>query len=200
MKIWSALAALTLCICCIPSWGQDAKLPSLVDYKIGETWEWSEKLVENTNPAKLKMESFDIREVILEQGEKKFRKTSVYGKTVSAIEENGGKPKEKPFRHWPLKVGAKWRYESSWKAGDGSTGSMQQDVEVAAYEKITVLSGTYDAFKIAYRGTYKNARGSGEMNDTYWYAPSIKADVKHINESGGQTYTSELVKYSPGSE
>lgn len=120
------------------------------------------------------------------------------GSKTYAIEQADPKPDEKPFRKWPLKVGAKWEYEESWTSDDGTTGHTKQNVEVVAFEKITVPGGSYSAFKIVHRGAFKNARGSSAMNDIYWYAPEMKADVKHVNESGGQTYTSVLVKYSKG--
>ncbi len=179
---------------------QEAQFPGVDGFTVGETWEWKERLVVDADPTKPRMESFDIRTVILEAGEKKFEKKFSGGSKIIAIEKDNSKVNEKPFRKWPLKVGAKWQYEENWTSGDGTTGSTKQDVEVTGFEKIKVPSGTYSAFKIEYRGKFNNVHGSGEMNDTFWYAPKVKADVKHINQSGGQTYTSVLVKYTKGSK
>jgi hypothetical protein len=179
---------------------QEAQRPEIDSYTLGETWEWQEKLVRDAEPSKALMESFETRAVVVEAGEKKFVKKFAGGTKTVAIDQTEPKAGEKVFRKWPLKVGAKWVYEENWTSEDGTTGSTKQDAEVVAFEKITVPGGTYSAFKIVHRGTFKNARGSGDMNDTYWYAPEIKADVKHVNESGGQTYTLVLVKYTSGAK
>lgn len=179
---------------------QEAQLPGMESYRIGETWEWKEKRVADAEPNKALMEGFDTRTVVLDAGEKKFVKKFSGGSQTVAIEKAESKVNEKPFRKWPLKVGAKWEYEENWTSGDGTTGYTKQDVEVVAFEKVAVPSGTYSAFKIVHRGVFKNARGGGVMNDTFWYVPEMKADVKHVNESGGQTYTLVLVKYTKGSK
>jgi len=174
---------------------QEAQRPGIESFTVGESWEWKEKRVADAEPDKVLMESFDIRTVVLDAGAKKFEKKFAGGSKTEAIEQADSKANEKPFRKWPLMVGAKWEYEENWTSGDGTTGYTKQDVEVVAFEKVTVPSGTYSAFKIVHRGVFKNARGGGAMNDTFWYAPELKADVKHVNETGGQTYTSVLVKY-----
>lgn len=179
---------------------QEAQLPGMESYRIGETWEWKEKRVADAEPNKALMEGFDTRTVVLDAGEKKFVKKFSGGSQTVAIEKAESKVNEKPFRKWPLKVGAKWEYEENWTSGDGTTGYTKQDVEVVAFEKVAVPSGTYSAFKIVHRGVFKNARGGGVMNDTFWYVPEMKADIKHVNESGGQTYTLVLVKYTKGSK
>lgn len=178
---------------------QELQRPGIERFTVGESWEWKETLVADAQLNKLLMESFDKREVVLDAGEKKFLKTFSGGSKTVAIDDLDVNVDETPFRKWPLRVGAKWVHEENWTSGDGTTGYTKQDVEVIVVEKITVPSGTYSAYKIVHRGMFKNARGTGAMNDTYWYAPEVKADVKHINESGGQTYTSVLVKYTKAS-
>mgnify|MGYP000908134359 CR=1 FL=1 len=178
----------------------EAQRPGVESFTVGETWEWKEKRVADAEPNKALMESFDIRTVVLVDGEKKFVKQFSGGSKTEEIDKVDSKASEKPFRKWPLRVGAKWEYEENWTSSDGTTGYTKQDVEIVAFEKVKVPSGTYSAFKIVHRGMFKNARGSGVMNDTFWYAPEVQADVKHVNESGGQTYTSVLVKYTKGSK
>ena len=200
MKFSSICTALF--IICFTSSGvmaQEAQRPGIESFTVGEAWEWKEKRVADAEPDKALMESFDVRTVVLNAGEKKFQNKFEGGSKIHAIAQTDPKADENVFRRWPLKVGAKWVYEENWTSGDGTTGYTKQDVEVVAFEKVTVPSGTYSAFKIVHRGTYKNARGGGAMNDTFWYAPEMKADVKHVNETGGQTFTSVLVKYTRGS-
>ncbi len=199
MKFSSLCVALyIICFTSVGVMAQEAQLPVIESFTVGETWEWKEKRVADAEPNKALMEGFDIRTVVLDAGEKKFVKKFPGGSQTSAIDRAESKAREKPFRKWPLKVGAKWEYEENWTSGDGTTGYTKQDVEVVAFEKVAVPSGTYSAFKIVHRGIFKNARGGGVMNDTFWYVPEMKADVKHVNESGGQTYTSVLVKYTKG--
>lgn len=197
MKFTSIFGALCIIgFTSVDTLAQEAQHPGIESFTVGETWEWKEKLVADAEPNKALMESFEARTVILDAGEKKFIKKFAGGSKTSAIDQADSKADEKVFRKWPLKVGAKWEYEESWTSDDGTTGYTRQDVEVVAFEKISVPSGTYSAFKIVHRGIFKNARGSSDMNDIYWYSPEAKADVKHINESGGQTYTSVLAKYT----
>lgn len=179
---------------------QEAQRPGVESFTLGETWEWKERRVADAEPNKALMESFDIRTVVLIDGDKKFVKKFSGGSKTEAINQVDSNASEKPFRKWPLKVGAKWEYEENWTSGDGTTGYTKQDVEVVAFEKVKVPSGTYSAFKIVHRGMFKNARGTGVMNDTFWYAPKVQADVKHVQKSGDQTYTSVLVKYTKGSK
>ncbi len=197
---FSCCGAVFLILACMTSGvlADEIQRPGIESFRLGESWEWKETLVANSSPDKLLMESFDKRLVVLEEGEKKFLKTFAGGAKTVAIQDIDANLDKTPFRKWPLKTGAKWVHEEDWTSGDGTKGYTKQDVEVTAVEKISVPSGTYSAYKIVYRGIFKNARGTGEMNDTYWYAPEVKADVKHINESGGQTYTSVLVKYTHG--
>ena len=197
---FSIFCASFLSVACMSSGvtATEIQRPGIDSYALGESWEWKETLVADSAPDKLLMESFDKREVVLDAGEKKFLKTFSGGAKTVAINDLDASVDETPFRKWPLKVGVKWVHEEDWTSGDGTKGYTKQDVEVTAVEKISVPSGTYSAYKIVHRGIFKNARGTGPMNDTYWYVPEMKADVKHINESGGQTYTSVLIKYTHG--
>ena len=51
------------------------------------------------------------------------------------------------------------------------------------------------AFKINYRGWYRNSKSNGKQHDAYWYAPDAKADVKHVRDD---MYTRELTLYKRG--
>lgn len=55
------------------------------------------------------------------------------------------------------------------------------------------------AYKIIHKGFYRNSNGNnGRQNDTFWYSPEAKADVKHLRDDGYNLYTRELVSYKPG--
>jgi hypothetical protein len=102
-----------------------------------------------------------------------------------------------PWRVWPLAVGRRWKFEGTWARPDGVTGSSEQKVEVTAYEEVTVPAGKFMAFKIEHRGYFKNSNGnSGRQDDTYWYAPEAKMDVKQERKSGRPDWVIELASYT----
>jgi hypothetical protein len=86
---------------------------------------------------------------------------------------------------FPLAIGKSWNYTTDNHFKDGS-GDIRMDarVTVAAYEKVTVRAGQFDAFKL--EGTGKWVRqaapdaGAVEFAETYWYAPSARAIVKQV--------------------
>ncbi len=71
---------------------------------------------------------------------------------------------------------------------------------VVEYEKVRVVGGEFDAFKMVatgrFRGRSKGGPGivEGESNATYWYSPAARAIVKSVAENlyRGRT-TVELV-------
>jgi hypothetical protein len=86
---------------------------------------------------------------------------------------------------FPLRVGARWRYETdSWFKDNNSTARSVVSVEVLAHEKVSVVAGEFDAFKLQATGRFsgrsKGGPGilAGEFISTYWYAPSVRAIVK----------------------
>ncbi|MCB0373233.1 MAG: hypothetical protein KDD31_09515, partial [Muricauda sp.] len=109
------------------------------------------------------------------------------------------KQSKTPFRNWPLQVGKKWKYVSEWENNEGTTGKTSQDVEVVSFEELSVMAGTFKAYKIEYKGIVTNSRGfKGEMTDIWWYAPALKTYIKHANYDGYGEYTNELTSYSNG--
>jgi hypothetical protein len=104
-----------------------------------------------------------------------------------------------PFRDWPLKVGKKWKYESEWKNAEGTAMITSQDVEVVSYGEVVVLAGRFMAYKIEHVGTFTNTKsGSGKMNDTYWYSPALKMNIRHVQDDGYGSYVLELYDYKSG--
>ena len=107
----------------------------------------------------------------------------------------GGDPK---FLSFPLEVGKKWatKYTFANKKNENK-GRMQLDVEVLAYEKIAVPAGSFDAFKLEYRGYWNNDanRANGSARSTYWYAPAARAVVKTEYADGFNMWVRELVEF-----
>lgn len=170
------------------SHAQNAEMPAPMTFNVGDTWEWRQ--IDN----RTKMEEGRwSRTVVKVNGILLFSN----GTGNSQISQSFiGEPASKPWRVWPLEVGKKWIFDGDWVRADGVSGNTKQDAEVVAYEEVTVPGGQFMAFKIEYRGWYRNSRGgNGKQNDTFWYASDAKADVKQIRDDGYNIYTRELVSY-----
>jgi len=170
------------------SQAQTAEIPALSSFNVGDKWEWR-RIDDRTKQE----EGRFSRTVVKIDGILQFS-NGIRNRQIS--EDFLGIPSAKPWRVWPLEVGKKWAYESDWTRADGVTGNTQQDVAVVAHEEVTVPAGKFMAFKIEHRGYYRNSRGSnGRQNDTFWYAPDAKANVKLTRDDGYNLYTQELVSY-----
>lgn len=167
--------------------------PSLNEYKIGEKWTWLEKSVA---AEKIRWEGEERLEVVDFNGS-----LGLWNGTDTILVSNDfdQEPSNTPFRKWPLKVGKKWKYESTWTNADGTAMITSQDVEVVSYGEMVVLAGRFMAYKIEHTGTFTNSRsGSGKMNDTYWYSPALKMNIRHIQDDGYGSYVLELYDYKSG--
>lgn len=104
---------------------------------------------------------------------------------------------------FPLQVGQQWTHVGQVRFKDnGSQARVDSQVRVEAYERVRVVAGEFDAFRLVASGTIHGASYAGagqlrgETRTTYWYAPAAKAIVKMTNRS---TYrgesTVEMVSY-----
>jgi hypothetical protein len=107
-----------------------------------------------------------------------------------------------PLR-FPLQVGKEWQYVGRVRFKDnGSDSRLETQVRVEAWERVRVVAGEFDAFrlrastKIAGTSYGGNGQVRGESSTVYWYAPAARTIVKWTNRS---TYrgesTVELVDY-----
>lgn len=103
---------------------------------------------------------------------------------------------------FPMEVGRRWSFRTDWHfKPKGSKGSSQVDVEVAAYEKVVVPAGEFDAFRLVSRATLEGtspigSQYGGDSTTTYWYAPAARAIVKSHNHNPYLGTTNvELVSY-----
>lgn len=173
---------------------QKAEMPAPTTFNVGDTWEWRQV----DNRTKLEEEKL-TRTVVNADGILRFHSGTTNSQIGAAFTEGGYNHSPKPWRVWPLEVGKKWVFDADWVRGDGVTGNTKQTVEVVAYDEVTVPAGKFMAFKIHHRGWFRNSRGSnGKQDDTFWYAPDARADVKHIRDDGWNMYTRELVMYKRG--
>lgn len=192
MKSVTRLLAVVVCLVApATALAQKAEMPTPAAFNVGDTWEWRQV----DNRTKLE-EGKRTRTVVKDDGVLRFSGERGRFQISAAFL---GRPLQKPWRVWPLEVGKKWAYEEDWTRDDGVTGDTKQDAAVVAYEEVTVPAGKFMAFKIEHRGWYRTSRGgSGKQHDTYWYAPDVNADVKHIRDDGWNMYTRELITYKRG--
>lgn len=97
---------------------------------------------------------------------------------------------------FPFLIGSEWSYEGTTLIkAQGVTGRSQYSVKVVGQEKVTVPSGTYDAYKLVMTGFF-TTRSSTNFTRNYWYAPSARAIVKTEHISQNAQWVSELTEAS----
>ena len=178
---------------------QVVQMPSAADFQEGEQWTWR-RVDELT-----KLETAVVgRQTVQKDGALAFLGTSKRYYTLDQIYKG-----RMGWREWPLEVGKAWKYKFQWSSPTGEPGATSQDVKVVAYEKISVPAGTYMALRIEYKGSWNmtdfaGRHWAGEVNDTWWYAPEVKADVKHTfvtyGRHGSEQWISELMSYRPAAK
>jgi hypothetical protein len=98
------------------------------------------------------------------------------------------------WRQWPLEVGKTWAFEGEFSPS-GGTARLRQTATVVGIEEVTVPAGTFKAFKITYVGTATAGGQAWPRNETYWYAPDVKADVKATIDTPTHQGSIELTAY-----
>jgi len=89
---------------------------------------------------------------------------------------------------FPLTVGKRWQFDTDWTfKPKASKGRASISVVVAAYERVTVPAGTFDAYRIESRERHSGRSPIGSVYDaevlrTYWYAPEASAIVKRVTK------------------
>lgn len=165
--------------------------PTLQDYTVGEKWIWKYKGV--TPQGEVKSEGIDIREVVDYKGTLGI---TIGIDTIPVSEIIQPTNSQSPKYDWPLKVGKKWKYESSWTSQDGTKGHQNQTAQVISYQEETIEAGTFMAFTIEYVGTTSNSRGYLANEKEIWlYAPEIKNFIKLTQIQDDFHYEEELVQY-----
>jgi hypothetical protein len=124
---------------------------------------------------------------------------------LNVVESPARRESQSRALRFPLRVGDSWTYESEtlFKDNGNSTARSKISVRVVSVEKVAVVAGEFDAFKLEARGRFRGlSRGGpgvleGEFTSTYWYAPSVRTIVKSTlsNPYRGPTHV-ELVAAS----
>jgi hypothetical protein len=166
--------------------------PTIEDYSLGEKWVWKYKGV--TTEGEVRSNGTDTRKIV------NFRNAlgiTIGNDTIPVSDIVKPDLSETPKYDWPLEVGKKWKYESSWTSQDGTTGKQSQNAEVLSYQEETVQAGIFMAYTIKYTGKTTNSRGYNADETEIWvYAPKVKTFIKLTQDQGDFHYVEELIEYS----
>lgn len=176
---------------CAGALAQPAELPDEAAFKPGDRWVWRE--VDNRS----RQELGTVSQTVVVDGD---RKTMVLsdGRSVPVRAVLVGMPSDKPWRIWPLVPGAVWSHDTTWPRAEGGTSRVRQDAKVVGWEEVVVPAGRFNALRIEYDGFVLTSGGwYGRITETYWYAPSARADVKLMRKVGNNDFTRELVSFTP---
>lgn len=100
---------------------------------------------------------------------------------------------------FPLEVGKRWSFSDDYVVHDTSFGDLKGyanfDVVVAAYEKVRVPAGEFEAFRLELKGKWLSPQtpGPGETAWTCWYAPAARAIVKEDRRASYMPHLSEVL-------
>lgn len=121
---------------------------------------------------------------------------------LNVVDSPASKQSNPKALSFPLEVGKRWRYATDWHfKPNGSRGNIVVDVEVVAHEKVAVLAGEFEAFKLVSKGSLSgtspiNSQYDAEITTTYWYAAAARVIVKSVTHNPYLgVSTVELVTY-----
>jgi hypothetical protein len=101
-----------------------------------------------------------------------------------------------PRVSWPLEVGKRGVTGGVWRSENNIAGVPSQFFwEVAAYEDVLTVAGTFKAFRIDFHFNQRpNVSGAMYSRRLHmWYAPEVKQIVKFTDESSSRWYDFEVV-------
>lgn len=195
---------------------QSADLPKFNEFAAGDSWQFSMIIKNGENALNLGERRYAVKEI--SAGKIMFDEDSPDYETLYL---NGGNPaadltatdeqgRKGAWRLWPLAVGKTWRFVSIEYMPTLQPLIVIQNVVVAGYGDVKVPAGTFKAFRIEHRGTFcigcmnvprnkvipSNVKLEKTANDTYWYSPEVRMDIKKIEVRGDREFTMELSGFS----
>lgn len=101
---------------------------------------------------------------------------------LSVLESSKRKQSDPGALRFPLTVGKQWSAAGDYLLKDnGVRGTINGTRSVVGYEKVRVIAGEFDAFKLESTNDFRTDMGlSGVATRTYWYAPAARAIVKEV--------------------
>lgn len=83
---------------------------------------------------------------------------------------------------FPLHPGKRWTFHYKYSPAVGGSLRVEQAATVAGWEDVRVPAGTFRALKVVHVGRYwatdHSFDWSGDIRETYWYAPAAKRVVR----------------------
>lgn len=194
---------------------QSADLPRFSEFRVGESWSFSMLIKKggsslNLGEKKYVVEKVEGNNLLFDDSSLNFESLYLYGNNLAtdlaATDEKGRKG---AWRVWPLVVGSTWRFMSIGYMPTLQSRVVIQDVTVAGYEDVKVAAGTFKAFRIEHRGTFcigcfsiprdkvipTQTKLEKVANDTYWYSPEARMDIKKIEIRDDREFTMELSQH-----
>lgn len=131
------------------------------------------------------------------ESEDRQRRGSVTDESFSASTHGFADPgltgRHDPLR-FPLSPGKTWDFAYTAKV-KANTIRVTQRATVTGWETVTVPAGSFRALRVEHRGSYSATDGSfgwsGNISETYWYAPKAQRIVKreyHDTKGDGTTW------------
>ncbi|WP_028204710.1 hypothetical protein [Paraburkholderia nodosa] len=106
--------------------------------------------------------------------------------------------------HFPLRAGARYEADCMATAPSGMRVQRRAQCEVDGVETVNTKAGAFSAIKITMSGVWQPqyGAGGGPMEETLWYAPSVKRVVREefqgrlAGRGAPATNAIELVRYA----
>ncbi len=176
----SSAVVLALAIIASPAVAQKADRPAV---KVGDEWQFMQYTVVPVQKPNLVwvVTSASPNGIVATSNGKPLTLTP----DLNIVESPTRKFTDRRVLSFPLTIGKSWTYANRVESKDDQADwRMDANVTVAAYEKVTVPAGRFDAFRIEAKGKggQQGAAGAGawEFTETSWYAPSARAVVKEV--------------------
>jgi hypothetical protein len=194
---WAAAIAV-LAFLAVPTWAQRADRPVV---SVGDRWQFVAYFtVYSTTPNRTwVVESVSPAGIEGTENGEPLRLTP----DLNVLESPRARDATPGLLRFPLEVGKRWTYASDYEFKDNGTKVRSSNhVQVVAFEKVRVVAGEFDAFRIETRGKFRGRSKAGghvigEWVGFFWYAPAARAIVKSIQRSPYRgTSTVELVAFA----
>ena len=192
----SAAVVLALAIIASPAVAQKADRPTV---KVGDEWQF---MLYNVVPVQKPNVAWVITSVSPSGIAGTWNgKPLTLTPDLNIVESPTRKFSDRRVLNFPLEIGKSWTYANQVETKtDQGDWRMDANVTVAAYEKVTVPAGRFDAYRIEAKGKWgqQGAAGAGamEFTETSWYAPSARAVVKEVyRDASAGEMVRELTSY-----
>jgi hypothetical protein len=149
---------------------------------VGDQWNFA------TSDRRTGIKLSESQTIIDEISETQIKGTINGGKYTSTRERNMIETESSVFSgdnktlSFPLLVGKRWKYEFIRTRKTSLLAlNWQLEAAVAAYEKVSVPAGEFDAFRIETKGFWNrrdDTKFNGRVTMVHWYAPAVRVIVK----------------------